>query len=653
MYAHIDPIGIADTYAEAYDQIMRFGAREMMVRELAVNAIEAAMTKPPGQRLVRLYGTEIPLFGDTRKLAIWNRGGMSPKEFRKFSEIKYTGGGKVHSPDDHLGRGAKIASISSNKLGLRYRTWWDGRVYEVLLVADEESGRVGRAEVGEGTPVDGTTFMRDVTSQYENLPNSKRHPIFCLDEDWTEVVLCGNQPNQDTTQRPYEDIKMSAGAWLFRMLGLRFLRIPEGVDCRVHSSITQYHPTDYWMEFDTIEKSLERAANHSVKLFGGGKVWYIQHKDETAGNIRSDQTRGGKGFAPYYASERTFGGIVHKGEIHYLHSGSTRGIVTPTSKPWQRLALDWGLLNTCNKVSILVELDDNAVYPNQTRTGLFDVVTRVEIDPVNYAHIVRDNRPDWLIALEASLEPQQDEQTKLVRDRLRDLMRSYRLEFQGFARSNAGDLQLEGDQSGGGAFRRQGPPQDRPREPSNNGTDQPRGRPGVNSQDGLLRAKRMTRLLDAPDFRWKPDSWFEDDAGGQAAMWQPATAGGDNIIFLNEEHTFFRALVSKLAAEAPPAAPEIKVEELAKREAKLLCEMNLGTRVIGALVMLEAGLVTEDELRDKTLHAKSLTPEFMRASNTKEFFESVANIRRTLRTYRHLGLDEGEAAYGLDEGEAA
>jgi hypothetical protein len=636
----IDPIGIDDTYGEAYNLIMRFGAREQMIRELLKNAEEAARQKPVGERLIRIYGTNLPQFGRTRKLAIWNRGGMSLSEFRRFANINVAIN-KTNSPDDNFGRGAKIASLSSNKLGMRYRSCHGGRVLEVVLAVEEASRQVGRVEVSEGTPIQGDTCIRDVTYQYRNLQNSKRHPEFRLDQDWTEVVLFGNVEDQDTTQRPYLDLDLPAGDWIFRTIGLRFIRLSEGIDLKIHSSITRYHPTPYWMGFDAIEDSLSRAHQHSIVPFDGGRIYYIQARSEDGGtNIRSDASREGKGFAPYYGGEKmTFGGIVHKGEIYYLNA---RGYATPTSKHWPRLALDWGIVNAYNKVSVLIELDDDVVYTNQTRTALFDASTRVEIDPSSYGHIVRDNRPQWLIDLDET--PGDNERTRIVRDRLRDLMRRFRLQIDGVVRDRNGDERLEGDdRSGGGKHRRQGSPNPepwppRPRPP---GDDQPHNRPGVTDRSGLIRAKRKARFRDAPDPQWMDQAWFdEQQLTGMAALWQPPTASQDSMLFLNKDHDRFKDLRRRLAEKAPEAAPEGRKHELATTEAKALLELVVGTRVVGALVMEEEEIIDEPTLRAQVLTPAALTSEFITAFTTREFAEAAANIRRAFRSYRTPDLDE-------------
>jgi hypothetical protein len=141
----LDPITIHDPVGEAY-RMCQMGAREMMIRELAMNAIERVTSLPPEQRLIRLYGAHVSDM-PVQKLAIWNRGGMDLPLLETFSLINVHS--KRVSVDANFGRGAKIASLMSNMLGMRFRSCTNGRVYEVQLAVDPEDKTVGRVQFAE------------------------------------------------------------------------------------------------------------------------------------------------------------------------------------------------------------------------------------------------------------------------------------------------------------------------------------------------------------------------------------------------------------------------------------------------------------------------------------------------------------------------
>src|SRR5690349_21617720 len=105
----------------------------MMLRELVMNAIEAAEKAPEGQRRVELSGKSVPECGDARKLAIWNTGpGMTSAELDHICDLAASLG-KDMALEGNFGMGAKVASLPSNTLGMRYRSCRDGVVSQVLL----------------------------------------------------------------------------------------------------------------------------------------------------------------------------------------------------------------------------------------------------------------------------------------------------------------------------------------------------------------------------------------------------------------------------------------------------------------------------------------------------------------------------------------
>jgi hypothetical protein len=88
--------------------------------------------------------------------------------------------------------GAKVASLPSNQRGIRYRSCKLGRVHEVILCKrDGIYGRLRRyhPETSEYLEV------IDVTDIAVTEGRTLQH-------DWTEVVLLGNQADQDTVRRP-------------------------------------------------------------------------------------------------------------------------------------------------------------------------------------------------------------------------------------------------------------------------------------------------------------------------------------------------------------------------------------------------------------------------------------------------------------------
>jgi hypothetical protein len=188
----------------------------MMIRELMMNALEAAQHAPDGRRVVEL--STFTMDG-ADKLAIWNTGpGMTDHELLEICHIA-SSLGKEMSLTGNFGMGAKVASLPSNQLGMRYRSCKNGRVNEVILCKrNGVYGRLRRHDRETDTYIE----VVDVTELAFQDGRS-------LDEDWTEVVLLGNESEQDTVRDPYNGDPEQDAQWLATYLYHRFYRLPDGV----------------------------------------------------------------------------------------------------------------------------------------------------------------------------------------------------------------------------------------------------------------------------------------------------------------------------------------------------------------------------------------------------------------------------------------
>jgi hypothetical protein len=175
--------------------------KTMMVRELMMNAIEAARLAPEGRGLIEISAQ---LVADVPKLTIWNTGpGMNDAELLHISNIASTLG-KEMSLTGNFGMGAKVASLPSNQRGIRYRSCKLGRVHEVILCKrDGIYGRLRRYdETGE--------YLGEVVDVTDLAASEGR----TLAYDWTEVVLLGNEGGQNTARDPYNGDPDQDAQWL-------------------------------------------------------------------------------------------------------------------------------------------------------------------------------------------------------------------------------------------------------------------------------------------------------------------------------------------------------------------------------------------------------------------------------------------------------
>jgi hypothetical protein len=187
--------------------------KTMMIRELVVNGLEAAEHAPTGAQKVIIGSRQ---FDGFRKLCIWNTGpGMTSAELLQITDLA-SSLRKQNSLDKNFGMGAKVASLPSNRHGLRYRSCANGRVSEVIL--GYRHGIYGRLHLGrENVEVLDVTEICQAEGGYD------------LSLDWTEVLLCGNRAGQDSVAAPYDGAPAVDVAWMGHYLENRFFRLPIGV----------------------------------------------------------------------------------------------------------------------------------------------------------------------------------------------------------------------------------------------------------------------------------------------------------------------------------------------------------------------------------------------------------------------------------------
>src|SRR5580704_7506550 len=181
-----------------------------------MNSLEAAKQAPLDRRLVEISPLQID---GVTKLAIWNTGpGMDASQLVAICDIA-SSLGKEMSLSGNFGMGAKVASLPSNRVGMRYRSCKGGRVHEVILCKrDGVYGRLRRLDqdTGEYHEVIDVTDLAVMDGRL-------------LNEEWTEVVLLGNSPDQDTVNDPYNGDPDQERQWLATYLYHRFYRLPDSV----------------------------------------------------------------------------------------------------------------------------------------------------------------------------------------------------------------------------------------------------------------------------------------------------------------------------------------------------------------------------------------------------------------------------------------
>jgi hypothetical protein len=363
--------------------------KTMMIRELVVNAIEAATTAGADKR-VDITAVQIE---GAPKLCIRNAGrGMSAEELDRICDLA-SSLYKENSLDANFGMGAKVASLPSNKHGLRYRSCKDGVVSEVIMC--QRDGVYGRLRRGEN--VDGSSI--EVIDATETCRSDGGYD---LTQDWTEVVLFGQSPGQNTVTDPYAANPRMEPDWLLSNLLLRFFRTAPDVTVRLWPEIIGGGVA---RPLRTLNDLVGLAAQSEVVETPSGIRIHYRYDPEAGDGSRAAIGVGRPG---------SIGAIVYKNEIYDPRVGKTWVLDAPT----------YGIPFGARLCSVFVELpDDYLVRPEAYRQFLrFRGGDQRQVFLHDFGQLVMVYLPAWLKEVIRSHGPQQARFVGEVEDELRSLL---------------------------------------------------------------------------------------------------------------------------------------------------------------------------------------------------------------------------------------
>jgi hypothetical protein len=377
MSTEITPLQINDKEFLIASTIERC-PKVMMLRELTMNALEAAALAAQNQRRIEFH---VIKSGNVDKLAIWNTGpGMDGHELHEMCDIA-SSIRKSKSLDGNFGMGAKVASLPSNKFGLRYRSCKHGIVHELILC--ERDGKYGRLRRR-----DDNGDLHEVIDVTELVKAEGADTSF----EWTEVTLLGNHRSQNTARDPYDGDPSCDAQWLATYLYHRFYRVPDGVKISLLSGTHKLG--DGVRQFLTIP---DRAASGAFDRFetvmtpDGIKIHYIydgpyakmpSHNRSISGAIQSAVSTCA---------------LVYRSEMYDVRRG----------RNWTLDAPLFGVPFGARHISIHVELPDHyAVRPEGYRQFLrYTAGEQQQAYATDYALLAAKYRPQWLIDLIKSFAP--------------------------------------------------------------------------------------------------------------------------------------------------------------------------------------------------------------------------------------------------------
>jgi hypothetical protein len=363
--------------------------KTMMIRELVVNGLEAAAHAAPGQRQV-VIGSR--MHDGARKLRIWNTGpGLNAAELLQITDLA-SSLRKQNSLDQNFGMGAKVASLPSNRHGLRYRSCAAGRVSEVVM--GYRGGTYGRLRIGpeRAEAIDATEACR-AEGDYD------------LSFDWTEVLLGGNSAEQDTVAAPYGTILKVAPDWIGAYLENRFFRLPHDVSLTLMPAIWGGATPRAMVGLDDRHDEFGRTETRMTP--SGVKIHYYYDPPE------GESTKAAKGAI---AASTARGAIVFRDELYDVRSGDG----------WLQDAPNYGVPFGAKYVSIFVELpQDYLVWPEAYRQFLrFRGNDQRQVHLSDFSALVRSYMPAWLADIIRSFGPGQANYLSDISDELKALLAS-------------------------------------------------------------------------------------------------------------------------------------------------------------------------------------------------------------------------------------
>jgi len=350
--------------------------KTMMIRELFKNALEAAATAPEGRRRVEFSALSVE---GAPKLALWNSGrGLTGAELYRMCDIAASIR-KESGLDRNFGMGAKVASLPSNQCGMRYRSAHEGTVQEVVI--GKFGGVYGRL-LRPGP--DGT--LTEVIAVTEAARAEGRDPS----SDWTEVVLLGNAPEQNTVADPYAGSPRSHWTWLVEAVRSRFFRFPADVEILFREGVANLKEPHRLVSLASRLQALKQY--EAVRTPEGITIHYAFNPELLAGARQ--------GHAAIWDTGEGMGALVYQDEIYSILRGAA----------WLKEAPSFGIPFLARAVTVLVELpNDYPVLPEAYREFLRYRTDRQEQVRVHdYSGLVVRHQPLWLTRLLAEAVPRAD-----------------------------------------------------------------------------------------------------------------------------------------------------------------------------------------------------------------------------------------------------
>jgi len=558
-----------------------------MIRELTMNAIEAA-SRSSGDKLVHWTTGS---YRGVRKAVLWNTGpGMDPSELKKVTDLSCEIGKKL-GLDENFGVGAKVSSLPSNKLGIRMRSCKNGRVSEVIIGEDPDTHAYVRFE--RDLPNGQTDTVIDVTSIAQKEGRNTGY-------EWTEVMLLGNTPNQDTAAQPLASIPNTEKAFISNSLYRRFYRTPPGVKTRIDEV---YHRFDSTRQFVALGDRFEKFARYeSVRIPDLNAIIHFLH-DPPIGD-RSGLRKSSSGAL---GSTTTTACLIHKNEMYSVLTGHEWSAAAP------RFGIPFGSKELC----VHIELDDVEARPSQYRERLISKETGADLVPDLYALYVVDVMPEWVKEVVRNAFPRRTEDFTDLKKQLQDLLNKYKVKIQGRRVEQAGQPSQEegGGQhaEGSGEGAGTGGGGRRVRIPSRRLHETPEGAIPTILAEMYEKAPEIIMLK-------TPEDIEEKQLKGRAASFIPETG----VLFVNGLYEAVERTLAELEPEFAGQAESETLRDLLITSARNAMAFRVGKATVFALAKRANQDWTEADMQ------AALTKESLSIA-ADNYEESLQQVRKAVR----------------------
>ena len=507
--------------------------RSMMLRELVVNAIEAASGAQDAQKRVVVDAVTVD---GARKLRIWNTGrGLDANELLTITDLS-SSLFKTVGLVDNFGVGAKAASLTSNRHGLRYRSCRAGRVSEVIL--GERGGIYGRLRRRQAG-----RKLAEVSDVTETCRSEGEH---ALDHDWTEVTRFGNSPEQDTVRDPYAGEPDLGPDWVAQTLGKRFVRLPADVtlDLRVGRAPGPFVPSLGAPYFDEVEE---------VAAPGGIVIRYAYRAEDSA-----------RPRPPLPAVG--LGAVIYADEVYALADG----------RRWLLEAPSYGFTFAARRITVTVELPrDFPVHPEQYRQFLrFGEGEQRQVQVADFGDLIRAHIPAWLRRIIAAMRPGEKDYLAEINSDLERLLSELGIEEMLWQPERSKRETREQEAAP--------PPEQDEAAPPEDGASSP------------PEAAARPRIVPPPEIIVVEDEeqLAEKALAGRAARFYP----GERQLFVNARYEAFQRLAAGLQQELAAAADPETVRFVAREAAEWALIGRLARTLVHSLGKKSLGW-SEDEVK--------------------------------------------------------